>query len=246
MLPGKVAIVTGAGRGIGSEIARLFASEGALVVVHYNKSRKAAEALAASLPGSAIALQADLTDGDAARGLIESAVNRFGKIDILVNNAAGFVHDIPFEDDTWESYIKEFNGVLGATFHPTKAAVPHLKANGGGRIVNFVATLVNRPAVGFGAHTTAKGAVLAFTRTLSKELGPYNITVNAVSPGMTMTEYSTSMPEATKKSVTAQTPLRRLAEPIDVARVVLFYASDLAGNVTGANIAPDGGLAIIG
>ena len=246
LLTNKVAVVTGAGRGIGSDVARLMAAEGASIVVHYNSSREAAESLAQSLPGESIALQADLTDEAAAQSLIARAIDRFGHVDILVNNAASFRPDKKFEDDNWQAYLDEFNGVMGATFHPTRAVVPHMKAQGGGRIINFAATLLQRPAPGFGSHSAAKGAVLAFTRTLSRELGPYNITVNAVCPGMTMTDYSLSLSSQVKDRVSSLTPLRRLAQPLDVARVVVFYASDLAGFVTGALIAPDGGLAVIG
>lgn len=246
LLADKVAIVTGAGRGIGSAVARALFDHGASVIVHYNKSRDEAEALARSLGENAAAIQADLTSRPAAQALVEKAIARFGRIDVLVNNASSFHPDTRFEDDAWEAYLDEFNGVVGATFHVTRAVLPHMKAQGRGRIINFTASLLRRPAAGYGAHSAAKGAVLALTRTLARELGRYGITVNAVSPGMTMTEYSLSLPEKVKRNVSDQTPLGRLAQPEDVARVVVFYASDLAGFVTGAEIAPDGGLAVIG
>jgi len=246
LLGNKVALITGAGRGIGTAVARLMSDEGARVVVHYNSSREPAHKLAESLPGEAIALQADLTDQESTEQMIARAMEHFGGIDVLVNNAASFRPDVKFIDDNWEAYLAEFNGVMGTTFHPCKAVVPHMIQRGGGRIINFTATLIHRPAAGYGAHSTAKGAVLAFTRTLSRELGPHNITVNVVSPGMTMTDYSSSLPEAGRERVAERTPLRRLAEPIDVARVAVFYASDLAGFVTGMVISPDGGLATIG
>ena len=114
-----------------------------------------------------------------------------------------------------------------------------------GRIINFLATLIQRPAPEYVVHTTAKSALIGLTRTLARDLGPHGITVNMVSPGMTLTEYSQHLPENVKSAVQRQTPLRRLATAEDVAKVVLFYASPLADFVSGANLAPDGGLAIL-
>lgn len=242
LLENKVALVTGAGRGIGAVVARRFAEEGAKVVVHYRGSREPAEALAREIGG--VALQADLTDALATEAMVADALSRFGRIDVLVNNAASFAADLDFDRATWDDFRAEFEGVVGATVHPTKAVVPVMKDQGEGRIVNFVATLVQRPAPEYIVHTTAKSALIGLTRTLARDLGPHGITVNMVSPGMTLTDYSQGLPDDLKARVAAQTPLRRLATADDVANVVLFYASPLAGFVTGANIAPDGGLAV--
>lgn len=238
----KVALVTGAGRGIGLAIARRFAEEGASVIVHYRGSREPAEKLAEEIGG--LALQAELTDAAATDAMVAAACSHFGRIDILVNNAASFAADLNFETATWEDFQAEFDGVVGATVHPTKAVVPGMKAQGSGRIINFVATLVQRPAPEYIVHTTAKSALIGLTQTLARDLGPHGITVNMVSPGMTLTDYSRSLPEELKARVAGQTPLRRLATAEDVANVVLFYASPLAEFVTGANLAPDGGLAV--
>lgn len=243
LLLGKVALVTGAGRGIGSAIARRFASEGAKVIVHYHTSQAPAEALAAEIGG--LALGADLTDPAAAESLVADALSHFGRIDILVNNAASFAADISFENAAWSDFQAEFDGVVGVTVNPTKAVVRVMKAQGEGRIINFAATLVQRPAPEHVVHTTAKSALIGLTRTLARDLGPQGITVNLISPGMTLTEYSQSLPGDLKGRVAGQTPLRRLAAAEDVAGVVLFYASPLADFVTGANLAPDGGLAVL-
>ena len=242
LLENKVALVTGAGRGIGAVVARRFAEEGAKVIVHYRGSREPAEALALEIGG--IALQADLTDPLATEAMVADALSHFGRIDVLVNNAASFAADLTFEAATWDDFRAEFEGVVGATINPTKAVAPVMIAQGEGRIVNFVATLVQRPAPEYIVHTTAKSALIGLTRTLARDLGPHGITVNMVSPGMTLTDYSQSLPGDLKARVSGLTPLRRLATPEDVANVVLFYASPLAGFVTGANIAPDGGLAV--
>ena len=243
LLENKVALVTGAGRGIGSAIAKRFADEGAKVIVHYRGSREPAEALARGIGG--LALQADLTDAEQTNAMVSEAIAHFGRIDVLVNNAASFAADLDFEKSAWKDFQAEFNGVVGATVHPTKAVVPGMKAQGGGRIINFIATLVQRPAPEYIVHTTAKSALIGLTRTLARDLGPHGITVNMVSPGMTLTEYSQSLPKELQERVAGQTPLRRLATADDVTKVVLFYASPLADFVSGANIAPDGGLAIL-
>ena len=242
LLENKIALVTGAGRGIGAVVARRFAEEGAKVVVHYRGSRAPAEALALEIGG--VALQADLTDPLATEAMVADALSHFGRIDVLVNNASSFAADLTFEAATWDDFRAEFEGVVGATVNPTKAVAPVMIAQGEGRIVNFVATLVQRPAAEYIVHTTAKSALIGLTRTLARDLGPHGITVNMVSPGMTLTDYSQSLPDDLKARVSGLTPLRRLATPEDVANVVLFYASPLAGFVTGANIAPDGGLAV--
>lgn len=243
LLQGKVALVTGAGRGIGAQVARLFASQGAQVVVHYHTSREAAETLAREIGG--LALRADLADPSAAEAMIADALAHYGQLDILVNNASSFAHDLTLETATWDDFRAEFDGVVGTTVNPTRAVIPMMKAQGGGRIVNLLATLIQRPAAEYVVHTTAKSALLGLSRSLARELGPHNITVNMVSPGMTLTEYSQSLPTALQQSVARQTPLRRLATPDDVANVVLFFASPLADFVTAANIAPDGGLALL-
>ncbi len=243
LLDGKIALVTGAGRGIGSSIARHFAAEGATVAVHYNNSAGPARQIAAEIYGAAF--QADLTRQDQSEQLVTDVLKQFGRIDILVNNAASFAQAKPFVEDDWTRYTEEWNGVVGATFHPTRAVIAPMQAQGGGKIINFLATLIERPAVGYGAHTTAKSALLGLTRTLARELGPSNIRVNAVSPGMTMTQFSASLPDEERARVARLTPLRRVAEPEDVARVVLFFASDLSGFVTGSHLAPDGGLAVL-
>ena len=242
LLENKVALVTGAGRGIGAVVARRFAEEGAKVIVHYRGSREPAEALALEIGG--IALQADLTDPLATEAMVADALSHFGRIDILVNNASSFAADLTFEAATWDDFRAEFEGVVGATINPTKAVAPVMISQEGGCIVNFVATLVQRPAPEYIVHTTAKSALIGLTRTLARDLGPHGITVNMVSPGMTLTDYSQSLPDDLKARVSGLTPLRRLATPEDVANVVLFYASPLAGFVTGANVAPDGGLAV--
>jgi 3-oxoacyl-[acyl-carrier protein] reductase len=243
LLEGKVALVTGAGRGIGSAIAKLFGAEGAKVGVHFRRSETRAREIAEGIGG--IALQADLTIPVEAAQLVNDVLAKWGRIDILVNNAASFTQGTLFVDDAWDSYQREIDGVFGAMFHTTRAAAPHMIAARYGRIINFGATLLQRPMERCGPHIAAKSAVVGLTHALARELGPYGITVNLIHPGMTLTDFSQSLPDSQRETVAKRTPLRRLAEPDDVAGVALFLASDLAGFVTGSGIAPDGGLAVM-
>jgi 3-oxoacyl-[acyl-carrier protein] reductase len=248
LLTGAKALVTGAGRGIGVEIARLLAAEGASVAVHYRGSREGAEKTAAMIRdagGNAVTLQADLTDEPQATRLVAETADALGGLDILVNNAAGFGPLKNLADHTWGEIDDEWQAVVKPVFVLTRAVLPGMRAQRNGRIINLSATLLQRPAPTYGAHGMAKSAVLSFTRTLAREVGPDGITVNAVSPGMALTEFSQSLPEELKNAVRDRTPLRRLATPEDVAKVVLFFASPLADFVTGTNIAPDGGLAVL-
>lgn len=248
LLTGKRALVTGAGRGIGVEIARLFAAEGAAVAVHYRGSRDGAEKTARMIRdtgGTATVLQADLTDEADVSRLLSETLGSLGGLDILANNAAGFGALKPLAEHSWDEINDEWEAVVKPVFLLTRACLPYLVAQKNGRIINLAATLLQRPAATYGAHAMAKAAVLALTRTLAREVGADNVTVNAVSPGMALTEFSESLPDDIKNAVRDRTPLRRLATPEDVAKAVLFFASPLADFVTGANIAPDGGLAVL-
>lgn len=248
LLDGSKALVTGAGRGIGTRIATRLAAEGAAVALSYRASRggaeKAAEAIRAG-GGTAVCLQADLSREEDANQLAGEAISALGGLDILVNNAAGFGPLKRLEEASWADIDGEWQAVVRPVFLLTRALLPHLLAQKRGRIVNLSATLLQRPAATYGAHAMAKAAVLALTRTLAREVGPHNICVNAVSPGMTLTQFSEGLPAALKSEVAARTPLRRLATSDDVAGAVVFFCSPLAGFVTGANLAPDGGLAIL-
>lgn len=248
LLKDKKALVTGAGRGIGTEIARLLASEGAAVALHYRSSKDGAEEAATAIReagGTAVLVQADLTDEAQVIRLVSETIEGLGGFDILVNNAAGFGPLKYLADYTWADIDKEWQAVVKPVFVLTHAALPYLRAQKQGKIVNLSATLLQRPAPTQGAHAMAKSAVLAFTRTLAREVGPEGITVNAVSPGLALTEFSQNLPEEQKEAIRSKTPLRRLATPEDVAKAVVFFCSPWADFITGSNIAPDGGLAVL-
>jgi 3-oxoacyl-[acyl-carrier protein] reductase len=248
LLEGKKALVTGAGRGIGSAIAEKFAAEGATIALTYRNSRTGAEAVSERIlaqGGKAILLQADLMDETQTHAMVQSALEALGGLDILVNNAAGFGPQKSVTDSKWADFDTEWQAVVKPVITTTQSVLPGMQAQRYGRIVNLSATLLQRPAIGYAAHAMAKSAVLAYTRTLAREVGPDGITVNAVSPGIALTEFSLSLPETEREAVRLRTPLRRLAEPNDVADAVLFFCSPLANFITGSNLAPDGGLAVL-
>jgi len=252
---GKVVLVTGASRGIGAAIAQAFAQEGALVVVNYLNNSAAADAVVArckEVGGDALAIQADVTsDADVSR-LIDTALLETGKIDVLVNNAFAPYSFNPeqralFWELAWSDYQRQMDGALGSTFRVCQALLPHFKQRGQGCIVNLASDLVHRPSVAYHDYTTAKAALIGFSRNLATELGPLGIRVNCVAPGLVCpTQASRDTREEVKDLIAAQTPLRRIATPQDVAGPVLFLASDWSRFMTGQTLLVDGGLVMTG
>lgn len=247
-LGGKVALITGAGRGIGRETARLIAAAGGRVAIVdlLEDSAKAAAAEIAKSGGQAIGVSADVTKPADALRMVEEALRAFGRLDILVNNAARWTVK-PFKDLTPQDYDTDIGIALLGTLHSTRAAVDALVKQGSGRIINVVsdAGRVGEPFLT--VYSAAKAGVIGFTKALAKELGRYNITVNAVAPGTTRTpgaqEFIQGVGE--EKMVKAY-PLRRLGEPRDIASAILFFASDLAGYVTGQILSVSGGYSTAG
>ncbi|WP_280191555.1 SDR family oxidoreductase [Delftia sp. PS-11] len=248
---GKVVLVTGASRGIGAAIALAFAQEGATVVVnHLSNDAAAAHTVAAcqAAGGDAFAVRADVGSEQAVHGMVRRIVEEAGGIDILVNNAfRPYAFDPErrslFDDLSWSDYQAQFDGAVGATFNVCRAVLPLLRQRNGASIVNIATNLVENPVVPYHDYTTAKSALVAFSRNLASELGPLGIRVNCVAPGLVYpTQGSSSTKESFRESLMAATPLRRLARPEDVAGPVLFLASQWAGFVTGQVVFVDGGL----
>lgn len=244
-LTGKVAVVTGASKGIGASIAEHLAAEGAAVVVNYATSKAGADAVVKRIQengGKAVAIQADVSKpGDISR-LFTEAKATFGHLDILVNNA-GVYEFAPLEAVTPEHFHKQFDlNVLGLILATREAA--HLMDGRGGSIVNISSVVGQMPIQNAAVYSATKAAVDAVTIALSKELGPKKIRVNSINPGMVETEGLRALGAAVsdfRKTIEAQTPLGRIAQPEDVARTAVFFASDDAGWVTGETLLVAGG-----
>jgi 3-oxoacyl-[acyl-carrier protein] reductase len=243
-LEGKVAVVTGASKGIGAEIAKQLAAAGAAVVVNYASSKAGADQVVADITakgGRAVAVKGDVSKADAAQGIIDAAIKNYGRLDVLVNNS-GVYEFTPIEAVTEESFHRQFNiNVLGLLL-TTRAAVKHLGA--GASVIN-VGSLVSRiTPPNSSVYTGTKGAVDAITGVLAKELGPKGIRVNALNPGLIETEGTVTAgfigSEMEKDSI-QQSPLRRGGKVSDIARIAVFLASDDSGWMTGEQFVASGG-----
>jgi 3-oxoacyl-[acyl-carrier protein] reductase len=228
-LTGKVALVTGASKGIGAGIARALAAEGAAVVVNYASSRAGADAVVADIAkagGKAVAVRGDVSKAADARALADAATEHFGRLDILVNNS-GVYEFGALEEITEEHYHKQFNvNVLGLLL-VTQAAARHMGE--GGSIVNISSLVTRIVPQASAVYTGTKGAVDAITGVLSQELGPRKIRVNAVNPGVVSTEGTQSagiIGSDFEAGAVAKTPLGRVGQPQDIASIVTFLASD--------------------
>jgi 3-oxoacyl-[acyl-carrier protein] reductase len=243
-LEGKVAVVTGASKGIGAEIAKHLAREGASVVVNYASSKAGADKVVGEITakgGKAVAVQADVAKQEDIRKLFAETKKAFGRLDVLVNNA-GIYEFAPLEAITAENYHKQFGlNVLGLIL-TTQEAVKHFGPDGGS-VVN-ISSLVSKLAFpNSTVYSATKAAVDSVTRTLGAELGPKKIRVNSVNPGMVVTEGNTTASEEgdLRKMIEAQTPLGRIGQVDDIAPAVAFFASDDSKWLTGEILYIGGG-----
>jgi len=244
MLEGKVALVTGASRGIGRSIAALLAAHGAHVWINYLKSAQAAESLLAEIDargGSASLIAADVTTDDDTDA-IRSTVGARGGLHILVNNAGGPIAAASFERQNWQAMAAAYDSVVGPVFRVTQAVLPLMAEAGGGRIVNVLSSAaLGRTAHNWLPYVTAKSALLGFSKNLAQELGPRGIAVNMISPSLVDTDLVAGVPDRFREMMIARTPLRRLATVDDVAGAVLMLVSPYAGFISGDNLIVAGG-----
>jgi 3-oxoacyl-[acyl-carrier protein] reductase len=245
-LEGKVAVVTGAAKGIGASIARHLAEEGAAVVVNYASSKDGADRVVADIVAKglrAITVQADIARAADVERLFAETARAFGRLDILVNNA-GVYEFRPLDEVTEEHFHRHFDlNVLGVLL-ASKAAMKHFGA-AGGSIINMSSVVSTAGVANASVYSASKGAVDALTRTLAAELGPRKVRVNAISPGVVETEGTHAggfLDGDFRKDVEARTPLGRIGQPRDVARVAVFLASDDAAWITGEMLPVTGGL----
>ena len=224
LMTGRVALVTGGSRGIGAATAKLLAQYGATIAVNYFGKQAAAQSVVDEIQasgGQAIALQGSVIDEASVNNLIEQTIKSFGAIDTLVLNASGSFVTAPFVDYKWSDFEKTLLGDLKAVFFPCKAVVPQMIEQGRGSIVIVSSSRSRMPTPGFIAHATGKSGVDAFVRNLALELGPQHIRVNAVAPGMTLTDTTAYMSQDQKDVIAQMTPLRRNGLPEDIRVVAL-------------------------
>lgn len=244
-LKGKVAVVTGASKGIGAGIAKALAAEGASVVVNYASSKVGADAVVAAITaagGKAVAVGGDVSKAAEAKGIIEAAIKRFGRLDILVNNS-GVYEFSPIEDVTEEQFHRIFNiNVLGVLL-TTQAAVKHLGE--GGSVINIGSAVSRITPPNSSVYTGTKGALDAITGVLANELGPKKIRVNSINPGVIETEGTHTaglIGSDFERDIVSKTPLGRSGQPNDIATIAVFLASQDSAWLTGEQILASGGM----
>lgn len=243
-LEGKVAVVTGASRGIGRAIALKLADEGAKVIVNYSGSQAKAEEVVATIQeagGEALAVQASVAKSDEVAALMDVAVKTFGSLDILVNNA-GITRDnllMRMKENEWDDVI---DTNLKGVFLCTKAVTRQMMKQRAGRIINISSIVGVAGNAGQANYVAAKAGVIGLTKTTAKELASRNILVNAIAPGFIETEMTAELPEDLKQGMLTQIPLAKLGQPEDIAKAVVFLASDDANYMTGQTLHIDGGM----
>ena len=244
LLDNKVALVTGASRGIGRAVAIALARAGAKVVVNYAGNTAAAQETLKEikdLGGEAIAVQADVAQADAVDILVKQTIEAFGRIDILVNNA-GITRDnllLRMKEEEWDAVM---NTNLKGIFHCTKQVSRVMIKQKSGKIINMTSVVGVMGNAGQSNYAAAKAGVIGFTKSMAKELATRNITVNAVAPGFILTDMTAVLPEAVKSEMANSIPLARLGKPEDVAAAVVYLSSDSADYVTGQTLHVDGGM----
>jgi 3-oxoacyl-[acyl-carrier protein] reductase len=243
-LNGKVALVTGASRGIGREIALELAREGANVVVNYSGSEAKANEVVdeiKSMGREAVAIQCNVADSDSVQSMVKETISHFGTLDILVNNA-GITKDnllMRMKENEWDDVI---NINLKGVFLCTKAVTRQMMKQRSGRIINISSIVGVSGNPGQANYVAAKSGVIGLTKTAARELAPRGITVNAIAPGFISTDMTDQLPEDVRNEMLKQIPLNRFGNPKDIAKVVSFMASESSSYMTGQTLHIDGGM----
>ncbi|WP_285766566.1 3-oxoacyl-[acyl-carrier-protein] reductase [Peribacillus sp. SI8-4] len=244
ILKGKKALVTGASRGIGREVALELALQGADVAINYSGSEAKANEVVdeiKALGREAFAIQCDVANGESVTNMVKEVVERFGRVDILVNNA-GITRDnllMRMKEDEWDAVI---NTNLKGVFLCTKAVTRQMMKQRSGRIINMASIVGVSGNAGQANYVAAKAGVIGLTKTTAKELASRGITVNAIAPGFISTDMTGELPEDVQKAMLDQIPLSRFGDPKEVASVVSFLASDASKYMTGQTLHVDGGM----
>ncbi|WP_114604281.1 3-oxoacyl-ACP reductase [Staphylococcus sp. EZ-P03] len=245
----RTILVTGGGRGLGAAISRTLGTQGFNVIINYNQSEAAAKALAEEIGNErAVAIQADVTKREDVERLVQEGTKAFGQIDGVVNNALiGFKFDPTaqkaFKDMDWEDYQTQIDGTLKAAFNVVQSVIPQFMERQRGTVVSIGTNLYQNPVVPYHEYTTAKAALIGFTRNIAAELGQYGINANVVSGGLLKTTDASSATTPEVFDLIAQTtPLRKVTTPQEVANMVAYLVSKQADGITGQNITVDGGL----
>ena len=244
MFTDKIAIVTGAGRGIGKEIAKTLAAKGALVIVNYCGSAKRAEETVQEIEaagGKAEALQCDISDFTKAGEMMDYVIKTYGRVDILVNNA-GITRDGLLMKMSEEDFDKVIDVNLKGAFNTIRFASRQMLKQKSGRIINLSSVVGVAGNAGQANYASSKAGIIGLTKAAAKELASRGITVNAIAPGFIETDMTDALPEKVKESTVSQIPLARFGRPEDVAKLAAFLASEASGYITGQVIHVDGGM----
>lgn len=246
MLTDKIALVTGAGRGIGRAVAKMLASQGAYVYLNYHGSEAAAQEAVAEIlksGGKAEAVQCDVSDFKACGEMIQTIIQKSGRLDILVNNA-GITRDGLLMKMSEEDYDKVLDINLKGTFHTIRHASRYLLKQRSGRIINITSVSGVLGNAGQANYSASKAGVIGLTKSAARELASRGICVNAVAPGYVKTDMTDALPDQVKEQMLSQIPLGRAADPEEIAGVVLFLASEKSAYMTGQVLCVDGGMAM--
>lgn len=244
LLKGKIALVTGASRGIGAATAIKLAEHGAAVAVNYNNSEAKVKDVVNTIiknSGQAISFKANIFDKNESEQMVKEIEKKLGEIDVLVINAGAKFKVAPFVEQTWQDFENKILNEVKGSYWTIQAVLPSMIKRKSGSIIIVSSGLSRKPGYGFSTHSTAKSALDGFARALAFELAPSGIRVNVIAPGLTLTDATSFMPQAQKDAAALSVPLKRIGLPEDVAGAILMYASDESKYITGNYVPVNGG-----